>query len=66
MIDINPNRSTNTLFPLFKIIQIALPDDKFARVSFHTGGLPEQHAFGKKEPEQHFDVDPTPSATQYE
>ncbi|CAF2893308.1 unnamed protein product [Rotaria sp. Silwood2] len=50
---------------MFYDFMIALPDSQFAKVSFHTGGHPGGRPAGGKEPEQHFDVDPTPSSSQY-
>ncbi|CAF3418145.1 unnamed protein product [Rotaria sp. Silwood1] len=51
---------------MFYDIMIALPEHKFAKVSFHTGGHPMPRDPGAPEPEQHYTVDETPSSSEYE
>ncbi|CAF3323403.1 unnamed protein product [Rotaria sp. Silwood2] len=48
----------------FYDFMIALPNGQSAKVSFHTGG--EQRPAGMPEPEQHYNVDETPSLSAYE
>ncbi|CAF1147654.1 unnamed protein product [Rotaria sordida] len=51
---------------MFYDFMIALPDGKFAKVSFHSGGHPIQRAPGEPEPEEHYNVDETPMSSEYE
>ncbi|UJR23788.1 hypothetical protein I4U23_026765 [Adineta vaga] len=46
---------------IFYNLKVALPNNQFANVSFHMGGLRAPLKPGEKEPEQQFYVDPTPS-----
>ncbi|CAF4440307.1 unnamed protein product, partial [Adineta steineri] len=47
---------------------VALPDNQYAKVSFHTGGLQPPRIAGVEPPkqEQHYNVDPTASSSKDE
>ncbi|CAF1093574.1 unnamed protein product [Adineta steineri] len=53
---------------MFYDIKVALPDNQYAKVSFHTGGLQPPRIAGVEPPkqEQHYNVDPTASSSKDE
>ncbi|CAF0745283.1 unnamed protein product [Adineta steineri] len=53
---------------MFYDIKVALPDNQYAKVSFHSGGHPMPRIDGVEHPkqEQHYNVDPTASSSKDE